>query len=111
VQLRQEAEVTCRLAYEEGLETHILRQLPSLCAAATPELILVLENQARALRRIESIGRRYGLDHGYDGAARRIATALDAARRALEPGGMTRLDLARLVEILLGPEAALAYLG
>ncbi len=111
VQLRQEAEVTCRLAYEEGLETHILRQLPSLCAAATPELILVLENQARALRRIESIGRRYGLDHGYEGAARRIAAALEAARRTLEPGGMTRLDLARLAEILLGPEAALAYLG
>jgi len=111
VQLRQEAEVTCRLAYEDGLETHILRQLPSLCAAATPELILAVEGQARALRRIESIGRRYGLDHGYDGAARRIAAALEAARRALEPGGMTRLDLARLAEILLGPEAALTYLG
>jgi hypothetical protein len=111
VQLRQEAEVTCRLAYEDGLETHILRQLPSLCAAATPELILAVEGQARALRRIESIGRRYGVDHGYDGAARRIAAALDPARRALEPGGMTRLDLARLAEILLGPEAALAYLG
>jgi hypothetical protein len=111
VQLRQEAEVTCRLAYEDGLETQILRQLPSLCAAATPELILAVEGQARALRRIESIGRRYGLDHGYDGAARRIAAALEPARRALEPGGMTRLDLARLAEILLGPEAALAYLG
>ncbi|MCA3314971.1 MAG: hypothetical protein ING06_18100 [Roseomonas sp.] len=111
VQLRQEAEVTCRLAYEDGLETHILRQLPSLSAAATPELILAVERQARALRRIESIGRRYGLDHGYDGAAQRIAAALEAARRALEPGGMTRLDLARLAEILLGPEAALAYLG
>jgi len=85
--------------------------LPSLCAAATPELILAVEGQARALRRIESIGRRYGLDHGYDGAARRITAALEAARRALEPGGMTRLDLARLAEILLGPEAALAYLG
>jgi hypothetical protein len=111
LQLRQEAEVTCRLAYEEGLETHILRQLPSLCAAATPELILTMESQARALRRLENIGRRYGLDHGYDGAARRITAALESARRTLEPGGMTRLDLARLAEILLGPEAALAYLG
>jgi hypothetical protein len=111
VQLRQEAEVTCRLAYEHGLETHIIRQLPSLCTAATPELILTVEGQARALRRIESIGRRYGLDHGYDGAAQRIAAALEAARRALKPGGMTRLDLARLAEILLGPEAALAYLA
>jgi hypothetical protein len=40
-----------------------------------------------------------------------MTAALEAARRALEPGGMTRLDLARLAEILLGPEAALAYLG
>ncbi|MFM7418728.1 MAG: hypothetical protein ACKO54_03335, partial [Alphaproteobacteria bacterium] len=111
VQLRQEAEVTCRLAYEEGLETHILRQLPALCAAATPELILAMEGQARALRRIENIGRRYGPDHGYDGAGRRIAAARESARQALEPGGITKLDLARLAEILLGPEAALGFLG
>ena len=111
VQLRQEAEVTCRLTYEEGLEIHILRQLPSLCASATPELILAMEGQARALRRIENIGRRYGIDHGYDGAGKRIAAALEAATKALEPGGITKLDLARLTEILLGPEAALALLG
>lgn len=111
VQLRQEAEVTCRLTYEEGLETHIIRQLPALCASATPELVLAMEGHARALRRIEVIGRRYGADHGYDGASRRIATALEAARQALEPGGMTKLDLARLAEILLGPEEALGLLG
>lgn len=111
VQLRQEAEVTCRLAYEEGLENHILRQLPAFCVSATPELILAMEAQARALRRIENIGRRYGPDHGYDGAGRRVAAALETARQALEPGGMTKLDLARLAEILLGPQAALGFLG
>jgi hypothetical protein len=111
VKLRQEAEFTCRLAYEEGLETHILRQLPDLCTDASPELIMAVEAQARALRRIETIGRRYGLDHGYDGAATRILAALEAAKQALEPGGMTRLDLARLAEILLGPETALTFLG
>lgn len=111
VQLRQEAEVTCRLAYESGLEAHIIRQLPALAAAATPDLILAMEDQARALRRIETIGRRYGLDHGYDGAAGRIAATLSATRKTLEPGGMTPLDLARLAEILLGPDAALGLLG
>ena len=111
VQLRQEAEITCRLAYEEGLETQILGQLQSLCSAATPEHILAVESQARALMRIETIGRRYGLDHGYDGAAQRISAALEAAKRGLEPGGMTRLDLARLAEILLGPEVALRFLS
>ena len=111
VQLRQEAEITCRLAYEEGLETQILGQLQSLCSAATPEHILAVESQARALMRIETIGRRYGLDHGYDGAAQRISAALEAAKRGLEPAGMTRLDLARLAEILLGPEVALKFLS
>jgi hypothetical protein len=111
VQLRQEAEITCRLAFEEGLETQILGQLQSLCSAATPEHILALESQARALMRIETIGRRYGLDHGYDGAAKRITAALEAAKRGLEPDGMTRLDLARLAEILLGPEVALKFLS
>lgn len=111
VQLRQEAEATCRQAYEEGLENHILRKVPALCVAATPELLLTVESQARALRRIENIGRRYGIDHGYEGAVGRIRAALDAARQALQPEGMTRLDLARLAEILLGPEAALSYLG
>ena len=111
VQLRQEAEITCRLAYEEGLETQILGQLQGLCSAATPELILAVESQARALRRIETIGRRYGLDHGYDGAAQRITAALEATQKGIEPGGMTRLDLARLAEILLGPEVALGFLS
>jgi hypothetical protein len=111
LQLRQEAEITCRLAYEEGLETQILGQLQSLCSAATTELILAVESQARALMRIETIGRRYGLDHGYDGAAQRITAALEAAKRGLEPGGMTKLDLARLAEILLGPEVALKFLS
>ncbi len=111
VQLRQDAMETCRLAYEEGLEAEILRNLPLLCAAATADQISNLEAQARALRRIELVGRRYGIDHGYEGAARRILTAINEARQKLAPGGMTTLDLARLAEILLGSEAALEVLG
>jgi hypothetical protein len=111
VQLRQEAAETCRLAYEEGLDAEILRTLPLLCSAATSEQISALEGHARALRRIELVGRRYGIDHGYEGAARRIGAAINDAKLKLEPTGMTRLDLARLTEILLGSEAALEVLG
>ena len=110
VQLRQEAEVTCRLAYEDGLEAEIMRKLPLFASAATPEQVTALEAQARALRRIELIGRRYGIDHGYDGAAKRIIAALHATKQRLTPLGLTKLDLARLGEILLGPEAALELL-
>ena len=107
VQLRQEAELTCRLAYEEGLDAEIMRQLPSLATSATHEQVVALESQARALRRIELIGRRYGIDHGYEGSAKRIGEALRATKQLLTPAGLTKLDLARIAEILLGPEAAL----
>ncbi|MCA3379798.1 MAG: hypothetical protein ING08_06085 [Roseomonas sp.] len=110
VQLRQEAEITCRLAYEDGLESEILRKLPLLASSATQEQVIALEDQARALRRIELIGRRYGIDHGYDGAAKRIVGVLNTTKQSLTPMGLTRLDLARLGEILLGPEAALDLL-
>ena len=110
VQLRQEAEISCRLAYEEGLEAEILRRLPLLATSATPEQIIALEGQARALRRIELMGRRYGIDHGYDGAAKRIGAALHATKQSSTPMGLTKLDLARIGEILLGPEAALDFL-
>ncbi|MCA3340579.1 MAG: hypothetical protein INF90_18850 [Roseomonas sp.] len=111
IQLRQEAEITCRLAYEDGLAEEIFRKLPLLASAATPEQVTALEGQARALRRIELIGRRYGIDHGYDGAAKRIVQALNETKQHLTSLGLTKLDLARLGEILLGPEAALDLLA
>jgi hypothetical protein len=110
VQLRQDAEESLRLAYEQGLETEIFRQIPLLCRAASPDQFANLESQARALRRIELIGRRFGMDHGYDGAAKRILMAIGEAKQRLTPDGLTKLDLARMAEILLGPDMALDVL-
>jgi hypothetical protein len=110
VQLRQDAEESLRLAYEQGLEAEIFRQIPLLCRAASPDQIANLESQARALRRIELIGRRFGMDHGYDGAAKRILMAIGEAKQSLTPNGLTKLDLARMAEILLGPDMALDVL-
>ncbi|MBM3588783.1 MAG: hypothetical protein FJX33_13505 [Alphaproteobacteria bacterium] len=110
VQLRQAAKITCCLAYEEGLTAEILEKLLLLATSTTAEQIIALEGQARALRRIELIGRHYAIDHGYDGAAKRIGAALHATKQLLTPTGFTKLDLARIGEILLGPEAALDLL-
>ena len=82
-----------------------------MCSAATTEQISALEAQARALRRLELVGRNYGIDHGYEGAGRRIGAAIHEAKLKLEPAGMTKLDLTRLAEILLGSEAALEILA
>jgi len=110
VQLRQDTEVSLRLAYEQGLEAEIFQQIPSLCRVASPDQITHLESQARALSRIELIGRRFGMGHGYDGAARRILMAISEAKQSITPDGLTKLDLARIAEILLGPDLALDIL-
>ncbi|MEY3729734.1 MAG: hypothetical protein RLZZ57_490 [Pseudomonadota bacterium] len=110
VQLRQDAEVSLRLAYEQGLEAEIFQQIPSLCRVASPDQITHLESQARALSRIELIGRRFGMGHGYDGAAKRILMAISEAKQSITPEGLTKLDLARIAEILLGPDMALDVL-
>jgi hypothetical protein len=50
------------------------------------------------------------MDHGYDGAAKRILMAIGEAKQRLTPDGLTKLDLARMAEILLGPDMALDVL-
>jgi hypothetical protein len=109
--LRREADTHVRAAYDEGLKEEILRQLPSLAVSATQDQMLAIEEQARALRRLEMIGRSFGAQQGYDSSSQRIRAAIEGTKSALAPGGMTKLDLARLAEILIGGEAALDILG
>lgn len=67
--------------------------------------VAVMEETARALRRLDAVGRHLGEADAYD---RALAGA--AARLAADPllPAATRL---RLAEILLGPDAALALVG
>ena len=69
--------------------------------AADAGVLAVLETDARALRQLDSEARRLGSGAGHDA---QLHTAADAVRARTD---MAPMDRARLVEILLGPQAAL----
>lgn len=104
-EIRRDAEAICRRRVADAAS----RELPGRLAALPPEAgdadVAALEATARDLRRLEQAGRKLG------GGAAAYGTALSQAAAALTCGDAARLTLAdqvRLVEILLGSEAALA---
>jgi hypothetical protein len=72
------------------------------------EVVLALEGTARDLRRLETAGRRIGAEAEFDRLLRGASVRL--ASLAERPGGLGMVDLARLVEILAGSEAAATLL-
>ena len=101
----------CHARYAAALEASLLG--PAGRAAAGPraedEVVAALEAAARGLRRLEATGRRLGQEARFDRTLRDAVAGL--ARLAGKGGGLTRIELARLVEILAGPDAALKLLG
>jgi hypothetical protein len=101
----------CHACFVAALEDSLLA--PAGRAAAGPRaedaVVAALEAAARGLRRLASTGRRLGQEAAFDRTLRDALARL--ARLASGSGGLTRVELARLVEILAGPEAALPLLG
>jgi hypothetical protein len=91
----------CRTRFTDRLTREVLAPLAE---AATQGEIAALEETARGLRRLESAGRRLGGGDHYD------RTLRAAAREIGEGGSGSAVERARLVEILAGPDAALALL-
>ena len=65
-----------------------------------------MEASARNLRRLEAVGRKLGSNDHYDGM---LAGATAAIQE--QAGKLSLIDRVRMVEILAGPDAALALLG
>lgn len=106
--IRKAADEACRSSFKRLLNTNLLEAPQGLAAAAPGEadaIVAGMEGAARALRRIEASGRRLGGAERYDAALRAAATAI--VKGGAEGNGLTRPDMLRLVEILLGPQAAL----
>ena len=79
---------------------------------AADEAVAVIEAGARGLARLDGAGRRLG-GGAYDQARKAIAEALAglAGRAGRHPDGLRPMDLARVAEILAGPEQAAALLA
>lgn len=103
---RERADAECRAAFEEALAEQVLLPVTRL-ATADDAGVTQLEYAAQGLRRLEQAARRIGSGGHYDRALQACAGHL-APRHddRLE----TRVDRARLIEILLGSEAAQPFL-
>ena len=105
--VRQRLEADCKARFASGLEEELLAPLQRLGIAPAPADIPALESAARGLRVLETEARVVGSGSTYDLLLGKAAEAIkdDAMRDRL-----SRSDQIRLVEILSGPDAALAML-
>ncbi|MBP0465640.1 hypothetical protein J5Y09_17065 [Roseomonas sp. PWR1] len=105
--LRREVDLACRNAFNEAATTKLLG--PLLAAKGPPDnrAIAEMEAAARNLRRLEQAGRQLGGGGAYDATLSRVIGQFGTLCGA---GGASLADLARLTEILAGPEAAMRLL-
>jgi len=104
--LRRALDGHCRQRFEVNLAERLLHHLPALGAASPDAQVDELEQAALELRRWEAVGRRFGGAAHYE---RALAEGGQALLKLAQPDA-NRVDLARLMEILQGPEAGLAVL-
>lgn len=107
--LRHQVDTACRSGFNDGVQQSLLVPLAKPAAALDDATFQGFEATARSLKRLEQAGRSIGGASAYDAALRRITDDLGGLRSAPDSGA-TPADLARLVEILAGPEAALRLL-
>jgi hypothetical protein len=100
--LRGRLSAACRERFAMGLHDDLLLRLREGQGDGAAE---ALENAARHLRALESEGRVLGGAAAYDAW---LARAVEAVRGLPAGGLLDEVEKLRLVEILAGPEAALA---
>jgi len=103
--LRRALTAHCRSRFKTELSTHLLPGISQLDHTPQADMLLALESAARNLRKLEAMERQAcGVTQLEQQLADCATTLLTLAPQA------RRVDLARLVEILQGSEAALAVL-
>ncbi len=103
--IRRDADSLCRRSFSQAMTQTLAMASVAMTASSDDEAVAGMEACARDLRRLESAGRRLGGAEHYEcllsSAAKSICNA---------PGSLGLADQVRLVEILAGPEEALALL-
>ncbi len=107
--LRQRLDASCRTRFAGSLKDEFLAPLQAMSGAIDPPVQRLLETTARQLRTLEVAARPIGSGAVYDTLLLQAAAAItaDGSKR----GGQSVMRSARLVEILAGPDAAMALLG
>lgn len=99
--LRRRLDSLCRRQFQDDLQQRVLAPL---AGPVDPEVLDATEQAARALRRLEALGRQLDGTDDYDAVLRTAAQQLSGAAE------LDVVERARLVEILAGTEAALTLL-
>jgi hypothetical protein len=105
--IRARLDAACRSRFIAGLENDLLAPLQELAASPQRACLPDLEATARGLRVLETEARAITGERSYDVLLGQAAELLRSPSLAEQLG---LADRARLVEILLGPDAALAML-
>jgi hypothetical protein len=106
--IRARLDASCRACFAIALASDFLAPLNGLLQAPDPDASQQLETSARQLRALESEARRLGSVPIYDALLRKVAALV---RNVLPDGRLAPVDKAHLIEILVGPEEALALQG
>lgn len=106
--IRRQLDASCRAQFADALTKELLAPLQAMTTAPATDAPPELEGAARNLRALETVARRLGGAGTYDALLRQTA---DAVQSLTADAGLSPVDTVRLVEILAGPEAALALLG
>jgi hypothetical protein len=108
VEVKERIKVGCQALFTERLASDLLDPLRACTSTSGPEAGWELETAARGLRALETEARRAGGAKTYDVL---LGRAADAVREITDNGGLERVGGLRLMEIVAGPEVALALLG
>jgi hypothetical protein len=105
--LRRRAEETCRARFAAALATDVVGKLIVPIEPFDAASIDQLEAAARGLRMFETEARALGGGASYDSLLKQAA---DTVRGLPASGALGKVQRVRLVELLAGPDAALAML-
>lgn len=106
--VRNRIRAACEAVFTEQLSTRLREPLREIGLSPNPDALWALEDAARGLRMLESEARRAGGGPGYDAA---LAQTASEVRRMICGGASGQAEALRLLELLLGPAAALALIG
>ncbi len=106
-QLRKRLDEACKARFATVLEQELLAPLRELASSARPASPAELEASARGLRVLETDARAAGSGRAYDAL---LAQASGTVQSEAVAEKLELVDRVRLVEILEGPDAALALL-
>jgi hypothetical protein len=106
-EVRQRIREGCQSLFLERLSVDLIEPL-QFATDGGPGSLWDLETAARGLRSLETEARRAGGDNSYD---KLLGQTADMVREKVVLGVLDRVAGLRLMEIVAGPEAALALLG